>query len=463
MRRSIVSLLRLSVLAFVAAAAMSEPQDSKVPDREPVHYMIIVTGSELLNGTYADQHTHFLTRTLAPLEGRCVGSMSVGDHARDLGDALEFAKGHAALTIVTGGLGPTDDDITRVQISDHTGIPLREHPALRDRLAGGAGRTVRENMRPLARVPERGTYLPNPNGTAVGLVFDDGERVTVALPGPPRELRPMVNGHLIPYLRQRFGLRSIGSSIRLRFAGIGESTLSQIIRDRVTLPEDVILTSLFDLNRVDLTFSLPGNTGDDSARLAKVKRDLAAHVGDYLYSDDDSSLEDKVLWLLQERRLKLIVAEIETGGAVTAALTAVSRSERAFSRGFVGTDHRSVIRMMGNQAPSPPERSVGKESALNLARAACALSGETAWSLTVSALEHHPERRVWVAAGSVAAGFQARPFRLGTRPSSRDRLVTSVLDFLRRRLSPLPAPSPGRKPSREPSRQVIPITLLLGC
>ena len=439
MRRSLVRPFTLaSVLALLGSAAAWAPRGSKAAEQEPVRYMIIVTGSELLNGTYADQHTHFLTRTLAPLGGHCVGSMSVGDHARDLRDALEFTKECATLTIVTGGLGPTDDDITRVQLSDHTGVALREHPALRDRLAGGAGRPVRENMRPLARVPERGTYLPNPNGTAVGLVFDDAQRVTVALPGPPRELRPMVNNHLLPYLRQRFGLRTIGSSIRLRFAGIGESTLSQIIRNQITLPKDVIQTSLFDLNRVDLTFALPGNRPQDSARLAQVKSDLAAHVGDYLYSDDDSSLEDRVLGLLQERRWKLTVAEIGTGGAVTAALTMVAGSSRVFSRGLVAPDHGSMMKMLGKEEPSQRQQeAAGEESALDLARAACAPSGQGAWSLTVSSMQN-PERRVWVAAGSVATGFQARPFRLGTRPSSRDRMVTSVLDFLRRRLSAQP-------------------------
>ena len=441
-----VSLLLPMVFLLLPATTLSGPQDSMIPKPQPVRYMIIVTGSELLNGTYADQHTYFLTRTLTPLGGHCVGSMSVGDHARELGDALAFAKDRVALIIVTGGLGPTEDDITRIQLSNHTGIALREHPAVRDRLAGGPGRTIRENMRPLARVPARGTHLPNPNGTAVGLVFDDGERVAVALPGPPRELRPMVNHHLIPYLRERFGFRSIGSSIRLRFAGIGESTLSQIIRDQLTVPEDLILTSLFDLNRVDLTFALPGNTPEDAARLAKLKNDLAAHVGDYLYSDDASSLEEKVLQLLETRQSKLIVAEIGTGGAVAASLSTISGSERVFSQGFVAGDQDSMSRAWKELPMESPQaaESSAPDFALQLARAVCKAAEEDAWALVVSKLEHQPKRRVWVATGSLTSGFHTRSIPFGTRRSSRGRLVTSILDFLRRQLASSQPAIPAR-------------------
>ena len=209
---------------FEAAPGRTSPAGES---RESLDYFIIVTGSELLRGVYADQHTQFITRALGPLGYRCLGSMSIGDVQADLNEALDFARGKVPLVLTTGGLGPTSQDITRKVLSDYTRITLKEHPgALTDlkRRYGGVQGILRPVLRGQALAPEKGTYLPNPNGSAVGLVFDDGQRVIAALPGPPRELRPMVRNELVPYLSDRFGLRKVGHSLTMRFAGIGQSS-----------------------------------------------------------------------------------------------------------------------------------------------------------------------------------------------------------------------------------------------
>ena len=184
--------LLLAGMMLRPAAAGDAPSR---PSREPVDYMIVVTGGELLLGAYADGHTHFLTRTLRPLGLRCVGSMCVDDKSADLKQSLRFAAGRASLVIVTGGLGPTDNDITRQTLSDFSGIPLREDPELLAAMArrfGVAPERIRPNLRQQTQVPTRGTYLKNPSGSAVGLVFRLAEGTIVALPGPPRELQAMV-------------------------------------------------------------------------------------------------------------------------------------------------------------------------------------------------------------------------------------------------------------------------------
>jgi nicotinamide-nucleotide amidase len=204
--------------------------------------MIVITGDELLAGAYPDGHTFFLTRTLRPLGLQCVGSMFVDDNPADVKEALRFAAGKATLIIVTGGLGPTDNDITRAALRDFTGLTLREHP---DVLAAMAQRfntpvgELRANLRRQTQVPVQGTYLRNSNGTAVGLVFEQADRVIVALPGPPRELQPMVRDELIPYLSRRFGTRSPGASLTLRFVGLGQSQIDQTLKEHVPLPPDL--------------------------------------------------------------------------------------------------------------------------------------------------------------------------------------------------------------------------------
>ena len=148
-------------------------------------YMIVVTGSELLSGAYPDGHTYFITKTLRPLGLECIGSMIVDDERTDIEEALRYATDKADLVIVTGGLGPTDNDITRETLSDFTGIALKEqsdvlrHMAQRFHVPPDQ---LRANLRRQTQVPANGTYFRNTEGTAVGLVFNAARSVIVALP-----------------------------------------------------------------------------------------------------------------------------------------------------------------------------------------------------------------------------------------------------------------------------------------
>lgn len=166
---------------LLLAAEVSPPMPEKAVD-----YAIVVTGRELLVGAYADSHTQFLTKTLRGLGLHCLYSMSVDDGRTDIGEALRYALAKVPLVIVTGGLGPTENDVTRQALSECTGVPLHEHEdILRDmeRRMGVPRDQLRANLRRQSQVPTRGTYLKNASGSAAGLVFDLGDKVVVALPG----------------------------------------------------------------------------------------------------------------------------------------------------------------------------------------------------------------------------------------------------------------------------------------
>ncbi len=400
----------------------------------PTEYTIIVTGSELLRGIYADKHTHFLTRTLESLGCRCLGSISVGDRREDLMSALDYAQQRSRLILVTGGLGPTDDDITREVLARHTGIALREHPDLlkhlRSRAAGGE---LPKNMLRQTWVPTQGSYLPNSNGTAAGLIFDDGRQVIIALPGPPRELVPMVRNQLIPYLAQRFGVRSIGCSLTLRFAGLGESNIQQTIHAHLTLPDNLTVTSLFESGRVDLTFSLPGNTSRDRKDLEIVQKKLLEHTGEYMYSDDGSSLEDVVLERLSQRGETLVVAEVGTGGAIAASLSNAKDAKQAFSAGLVAPSDSvmAVLLKVGKGSSLAEGDGRGDAVARAMARRASMCTGSE-WALAVAqeGAAAGGSKLLWVAVRSPGEPIQT--CQVG--PTWRGRLVTQALDFLRRRL-----------------------------
>ncbi|OHE75735.1 MAG: hypothetical protein A2107_09510 [Verrucomicrobia bacterium GWF2_62_7] len=299
--------------------------------KPPLDYMIVVTGEELLRGVFPDAHTAFITRTLHALGCHCIGSTTVDDKVADIQGAVRAAAQKVPLVIVTGGLGPTVNDVTRDALAEFTGIPLREQPdvlvAMEQRL-----RTPRDQIRPNLRrqtmVPTRGTYLKAAAGTAVGLVFEWGDKVIVALPGPPRELQPMVKNELVPYLRQKFGVRSPGSSITLRFVGIGQSLIDQTMSQHVPLMPDVVVGSQFEGGRVDFTFMLPGDSADDRKRLKQLAAQIREHLGEYIYADDGASLEEHVARTLLARGARLTLVEIDTGGRLAVSLAGLPETTR---------------------------------------------------------------------------------------------------------------------------------------
>jgi len=418
------------------AAGVASPQEPVAP---PVRYRVVVTGGELLAGDYADGHTFFLTRTLRPLGLQCVGSMAVDDRPADLKDALRFATERACLVIVTGGLGPTDNDITREALRDFTGIPLREHP---DVLAAMARRfnarpeDLRPNLRRQTQTPERGTYLKNAGGTAVGLVFEMDDRVVVALPGPPRELQPMVRDELVPYLSRRFGVRPPGASITLRFVGLGQSQIDQTLKDHVPLPADVTTGSQFEGGRVDFTFSLPQDTPEDRARLAELGDKIAQHLGDSLYARDATiTLETCVMRLLETRDETIALAEVGTGGALAAALNGAQGTHEVLIGAYIAPTTERLHQMLGGHR-RPDETAAHTDDVERLAQEAAAITGSR-WVVATGEFlrDVMGNYLVPVVFRSPDGRVESRQIPVpATGDAARARLVTELLDQLRRKL-----------------------------
>ncbi len=426
-------------LSMVSPVVLSQAPPAEDSVGSPVRYMIVVTGGELLAGAYADGHTFFITKTLRPLGLQCVGSMSVDDRQADVKEGLRFAVDRAALVIVTGGLGPTDNDITREALRDFTGIALQEHP---DVLAAMVRRfnvspdELRPNLRRQTQTPERGTYLKNANGTAVGLVFEMERHVIVALPGPPRELQPMVRDELAPYLSRRFGTHLPGASITLRFVGLGQSQIDQTVKDHITLPVDITTSSQFEGGRVDFTFSLPRDTPEDRARLKDLGDKIAEHLGDSIYArNETTSLETHVMKLLEARGATLTLAEVGSGGALAAALNGAEGTHEVLLGAYIAPTTSRLHQMLGAHRQSG-ETSETANSVEQLAREAAAAAASQ-WVITTGEPRRDAQGNSFV---EVAFRFpdgcvESRPVRLsGTGEAARARLVTELLDQLRRRL-----------------------------
>jgi len=426
-RRLLRFLLALAVLPGAGAAA--------TVTAEAVRYMIVVTGGELLSGGYADGHTHFLTRTLYPLGLHCVGSMCVDDKRDDLKEALRFAVGKAPLVIVTGGLGPTDNDVTREAISEFTGIALAEHPELVQRMArrfGVAPEQLRANLRRQVRTPVGGSYLDNAGGTAVGLVFEADKGAIVALPGPPGELQPMVRDELIPYLSRRFGTRLPGRSLTLRFVGLGQSEIDQRIKEHVTLDPDITTGSQFQGGRVDFTFSLPDDTSREKERLDALKRKIVAHLGEYIYAADETSLEQHVVNLLRARGATLSLAEVGSGGTVAAALNGAEGAGDAVLGAHVAPTMERLHHLLDVHDANWARSASGRDAVERLA-AAAARAATSQWAVAVGPLQE--DGFVEVAFRRPTGAIESERVALrGVGELARSRFVTHLLDRLRRKM-----------------------------
>jgi nicotinamide-nucleotide amidase len=406
------------------------------PDKA-IDYAIVVTGRELLVGAYADSHTQFLTKTLRGLGLHCRYSMSVDDGNTDIADALQYAMARVPLVIVTGGLGPTENDVTRQSLAQITGVPLHEHPEiLRDmeRRMGVARDQMRANLRRQSQVPTRGTYLKNGSGSAAGLVFDLGDKVVVALPGPPRELQPMVRDALVPYLSGRFGTRLPGCSLTIRFVGPGQSQIDQTMKDHAPLPADVLVSSQFEGGRVDFTFAFPDDNAENRARLEQLKQQTTQCLGDYIYAaDETTTLEQHVVSLLEQRGVTLAIAEAGSGGSLAAALDGVDGAERQVVGAYVARTGERLRHLLRVPEDKWVAAASGAEQAKLLATELAA-AASAPWAVVVGDTQRDEGGGTYVEVVFRGPDGRLDIQRLGVRPgdAGRTHLTTQLLDQLRR-------------------------------
>ena len=303
---------------------------------------VIAVGSELLGSTRTDTNSLFLSDRLSSLGIDLRIKSVVGDEREDLATVLRQALARTDLVVLTGGLGPTDDDLTRDVVSEVMGLPMTEDPAIVDKIRQRferRGLTMPEVNRRQAQVPRGAIVLDNPNGTAPGLFIDhewdhdrdgQGRRIVILLPGPPRELEPMFERVLEGPLRERAGSeRTYRTSLFI--TGRGESHVEQAIqpiysRWRDTTPP-IATTILASMGQIEVHLSVRDT--DESrgrATLARAKEQLLEAVGDYVYSTDGRAMEEVLGDLLKDRAYTIAAAESCTGGLFTSRLTDVPGS-----------------------------------------------------------------------------------------------------------------------------------------
>lgn len=309
---------------------------------------IIVTGTELLSGSVLDTNSLYLSEELMLIGLETAFKTVVGDDEKDMEEALRRSMGRVEAVIVTGGLGPTEDDVTRKVIAKivKKRLVLNEDAlkAIHARLIGRDYATSNDRQ---ALVPSGARLLQNPVGIAPGFFIDEEGLFIAVLPGVPKELRAMFSEGLRPILEERFGGKTFIRRRVVRTCGMSESAVNQAIQD--TLKRGVPVVGLTAKETgVDIRVIAREPSAEQSqARVDRTEAMIREKLGDAVYGVDGQELEEVVGALLKQRRLKLAVAESCTGGLIGGRITSIAGSSEYFERGVVAYSDLSKTELLG--------------------------------------------------------------------------------------------------------------------
>ena len=318
---------------------------------------ILTIGDELLRGEIVDSNKSFLSDRLFSLDIETRFHVSVGDDPADMEDAFRRAAGRSDIVLVSGGLGPTRDDLTVLVLARTFGRELQlDQTSLEEIRAFFArfGREMAPNNAKQAHFPEGAEVLSNPIGTAPGCLLEESGTLFFCMPGVPRELHRMMDEQVLPRVAERLaGVpgRPVVRTALLRTFGIGESNLDEEVAD-LAQEEGVSLGFRTAFPDNFLRPVARGATAAEAeATLARVWAALRERLGPMVYGSDDATMEEVVGGLLREREKTLAVAESCTGGLVGERITAVPGASDYFLGGVVAYSDRMKIALLGVPEP----------------------------------------------------------------------------------------------------------------
>ena len=402
---------------------------------------IIAIGSEMLTPEKVDTNSLFLTQQLNDVGITVTGKQVVGDSIHLIAEAVMLGLVRCDMVLISGGLGPTEDDLTREAVAQALGRGMRFHEEILDGIRERFrrfNRPMTDRNRKQAFVIDGATVLTNPNGTAPGQVAGIDGKLIFLLPGPPRELMPMVIDQCVPIWKTHFPVRVL-RTFTFRIAGLGESEVDDRVAPiytRFTNPETTILASAGDIT---LQFRAIADSEEEAQRmLAAVAEPIRAEMGASIYSDNGDSLEAAVLRLLLQKNATLGVAESCTGGSLAARITDVPGASEAFLGGFLVYTEAQKMGLLGVDAAMLEEHTaVSEQVAIALAANTRERTGAT-YALSVTGYagpsggtERDPVGTVYIGLAS-ATQVRAKRFRFtGDRERVRRLATQYALDILR--------------------------------
>ena len=409
---------------------------------------IIAVGSELLTASRIDTDSLLITEQLNLLGIEVASKGIVGDDHDELAVALSTALTRVDIVVCSGGLGPTDDDVTRDVVARVLARPLAEDDRITEHIrARFAARSLQmpEISRRQAMVPAGARIIENANGTAPGLWIEDGDRVVVLLPGPPRELKPMLARLAAGWLGERAPGLSLVRRV-LRIVGRTESHTEEAIRPlypewaQAAVP--IAVTILASFGQIELHLSARARSRSEAeAALDVASSQVVERLGMDVYSRDGTSMEQVVGNLLVERNWRIAVAESCTGGLITSRLTDVPGSSRYVERGVVAYTNESKVALLGVAAALIDEHGAVSEPVAIAMAEGIRMRAATNVGIGVTGIAGPgggtPEKPVGTVAVAAAAAdlVRSRLFRfIGDREHVKFQASQAALDMVRRML-----------------------------
>lgn len=403
---------------------------------------VLAVGTELLLGDIVNTNAQFIAQGLAELGINVFYHTVVGDNPERMKNAMHSAFERADIIITTGGLGPTEDDITKEIGAGYFGRKLiLDEKALNgiEKFFSKMGREMTENNRKQAMVPEGSAVMYNDNGTAPGIMIEDQDKILIMMPGPPREMKPMFNDQVKPFLasRQKYVL----VSRTLRIAGVGESAMETAVRDIIDRQTNPTVAPYAKEVECVLRITARGKTQEEADELIKpVAEEIYSRLGNNLYAEGDTSIQNVVAEMLVKSGRTIAVAESCTGGLVASKLVEYAGISSVFIEGAVTYTNDAKIRRLGVLKETLDQyTAVSAETAAEMAEGAAKTSGADIGLSTTGVAgpgpsEGKPEGLVYVGL-CINGKTQVKELHLaGKRNVIRERAAYSALDFLRRNL-----------------------------
>jgi nicotinamide-nucleotide amidase len=379
---------------------------------------IVMIGTELLLGQIDDTNATYLGQVLADNGINLFQKTTVGDNRERIIGALNDALDRSDVILCSGGLGPTEDDITRECVAEVTGCPLEYEPEIFQHIEMMFARykiKLTENNKKQAMVPKGGLIIHNPHGTAPGLLAECDRGIIFCMPGPPRELKPMLHEKVVPYIQDRYSIKDIIHYRVLHVAGDSESRIDDLIGDLMTDNENPKVGVLASPALVRIRISAKARSEAEANRIIDpVDEEIRKRLPGKVLGTNDDTIESVVNDLLAEKGWNIGVAETLSGGSISRRLSAIEASQFAGSR----------VYPLSQLDLSDP------------AKTALKLTDQFMLEYTpecVLAVVSDPESGVTSAAFKHPSGMEAWEFgRAGRGIEMQERITTVALEHVRR-------------------------------
>ncbi len=403
---------------------------------------LISVGTELLLGNIVNTNAAFLARECAKLGLSLYYQTTVGDNPERLRETVRQALERSDVVILGGGLGPTQDDLTKEITAEVFGQKLKEDAHTRERIqtyfdARGT-KNITENNWKQAMVPEEAIVVDNDNGTAPGLILEKDGKIAILLPGPPNELIPMFRKDIYPYLHEKQPETIVSEMVKL--CGIGESRAETMISDMIEAQTNPTIATYAKTGEVHLRVTARAESEEAARLLIKpVLKEFRVRFGSQIYTTDEHvSLEQAVVDLLKEQELTLTTVESCTGGLLAGRLVNVPGVSEVLKQGFVTYSNKAKRKLVGVKKATLREYgAVSDRTAREMARGAILTTGADA-AVAVTGIAgpdggsvEKPVGLVYIAVAVRGQMYVQECHFTGDRLKIRESSVASALTLLR--------------------------------